>query len=291
MVILPASAATEAALHALETEAGHGFAGSCIVVEVGETITPAEDTCYELHFDSTSDDSTFTIDASGAANVAIFAQHFPTEFERDTHYLQDASGTDIEPAAEEGAGDGHAHGHDHGSGQASCGCESQEADHPFAINCTDVATIRSAGQTLLACNGGVPAASACEDAVATDPTCQIAFFVIQAHHDHCPHDTLVRRRSRSHQRTASLACTWLAWRMADVWRGCGARCLRARTTDHRRGVAVPRLGELLLGMRHHAPVRPGAVRVPRHRLLEHDGCRDEPRHPRRGVHRWRRVLL
>ena len=203
MVVLPATAATEAALHALETEADHSFATTCIVVQSGGTITPAEDTCYELHFDSSATDSTFTIDVSGAANIAIFAQHFPTEFERDTHYLRDGS-TDIEPVAQLG-GDGHDHGHDHGGGGATCGCESQEADHPFTINCTDVATIRSAGQTLLACNGGVPAESACKDAVPTDPTCQIAFFVIQSHHDHCPHDTLVRRHPRSHQRTGSPA--------------------------------------------------------------------------------------
>ena len=128
----------------------------------------------------------------------------------DTHYFRDPSGTDIEPVAQESVGGGHDHGHDHGGGGSlSCGCESQEADHPFTINCTDVATIRSAGVTLSNCNGGVPAQSACEGAVATDPTCQIAFFVIQAHHDHCPHDTLVRRVPRSHQRPASLALRML----------------------------------------------------------------------------------
>ena len=107
-------------------------------------------------------------------------------------------------------GGGHDHGLDHGGSRASCGCESQEADHPFAINCTDAAT----GATLAACNGGVPAASACEDAVATDPTCQIAFFILSAHHDHCPHDTLVRRHPRSHQRTRS--------RLPHAWRASRA---------------------------------------------------------------------
>ena len=218
LVALPATDASEAALHALEAEAAHSFETTCIVVEAGETITPMADTCYELHFDANADDSTYPVDASGAANIAFFAQHFPTEFERDTHYFQDASGTDIEPMAQVsiGGGDAHDHGHDHGGGQASCGCESQEADHPFTINCTDVATIRSAGETLLACNGGVPASSACEDAVATDPTCQIAFFVIQAHHDHCPHDTLVRRYPRSHERSASRACAWLTFGVPAV---------------------------------------------------------------------------
>ena len=119
MVILPASAATEAALHASEAEAAHGFETTCIEVTSGGTITPAEDTCYTLVFDATSDDSTYTIDASGTAAIVIFAQHFPTEFERDTHYLYDASGADVEPVSQEsaGGGGGHDHGHDHGGGQ------------------------------------------------------------------------------------------------------------------------------------------------------------------------------
>ena len=41
----------------------------------------------------------------------VFAEHVPTEFENDMHYLQDAAGEDVEPLVEDG-GD-HA-GHDHG---------------------------------------------------------------------------------------------------------------------------------------------------------------------------------
>ena len=85
------------------------------MVQAGGTITPAVGTCYELHFDASSADSTFTIDASGATNVAIFTEHVPTEFERDTHYLRGASGVDVEPAAEAAA----ASRHDHGDGTAS----------------------------------------------------------------------------------------------------------------------------------------------------------------------------
>ena len=47
-----------------------------------------------------------------ALRIAVFAQHVPTEFERDQHYLKDSAGTDIEPVAQEGA-DAHAHD-DHG---------------------------------------------------------------------------------------------------------------------------------------------------------------------------------
>ena len=55
----------------------------------------------------------------------VFAEHVPTEFENDMHYLQDAAGEDVEPLVEEGGHDGHDHGrrrlddnsgHDHGGG-------------------------------------------------------------------------------------------------------------------------------------------------------------------------------
>ena len=52
----------------------------------------------------TGADSTWTIDTTGISALAFYAQHVPTEFERDTHYLFDASRTDIEPAAELGGG-------------------------------------------------------------------------------------------------------------------------------------------------------------------------------------------
>ena len=76
--MLPATAATDAALQGLATEAAHSFNTTCIPVMSGGTITPAADTCYLLTFNATATDSTFMIDASGAANLAFFAQHFPT---------------------------------------------------------------------------------------------------------------------------------------------------------------------------------------------------------------------
>merc|ERR1719428_1010293 len=85
---------------------------SCMVVEDSESMTPAsEGSCFELHV-GTGDDSTFTINTAGISALAVYAQHVPIEFERDTHYLYDSSSTDIEPVAEESGG-GHA-GHDHG---------------------------------------------------------------------------------------------------------------------------------------------------------------------------------
>ena len=79
------------------------------------TAIAAEGSCFELHV-GTGDDSSYTIDTTGMSGLAVFAQHVPIEFERDQHYLKDSSGTDIEPKAQEGAGehDHGAHGDEHG---------------------------------------------------------------------------------------------------------------------------------------------------------------------------------
>ena len=75
-------------------------------------IVPSTSTCYELHFDTSVDTSTYDIDVTGVNFVAIFTAHSPYEFEADMHYLQDANG-DVEPTFEVSTTDDH-HGHDHG---------------------------------------------------------------------------------------------------------------------------------------------------------------------------------
>jgi len=101
----------------------------CPEIEDTETITPVDGgSCFELHT-GTGDDSTYNIDSSNIDAMAIFAQHVPTEFERDKHYLADASDADVEPIAQEPEPGAHAHGrrleedahagHDHGGGGAT----------------------------------------------------------------------------------------------------------------------------------------------------------------------------
>ena len=114
IVLIPTDSPTAETLEALE-ETGEslitGDAGT--IIEDGETMTPvAGGSCFELHVGS-GDDSTFTINTTGITGLAIYAQHVPTEFERDRHYLYDSNGTDIEPIAQEGGG-GHHHHHGHG---------------------------------------------------------------------------------------------------------------------------------------------------------------------------------
>ena len=117
LVLIPTDSPTEEAMHSAEEAAGEMIEGdSCIVVEDGESMTSiaADGSCFELHV-GTGDDSTYTIDTTGLTGISVYAQHVPTEFERDKHYLLDSAGEDVEPAAQESSG-AHDHGHhdDHG---------------------------------------------------------------------------------------------------------------------------------------------------------------------------------
>ena len=114
IVLIPTDSPTGETLEALEEKGESLIEGDAVtIIEDGETMTPvAGGSCFELHVGSGAD-STFTINTSGISGLAIYAQHVPTEFERDRHYLYDSKGTDIEPIAEEGGG-GHHHHHGHG---------------------------------------------------------------------------------------------------------------------------------------------------------------------------------
>jgi len=100
MAVLPASDATEAALHGLEIEGGHSLNMTCTEVASGGVITPMEDKCYLLRFKQDWWQSLYSIEATGQAHLAFFTEHVPTEFENTAHYLKDDHGDDIEPVAE-----------------------------------------------------------------------------------------------------------------------------------------------------------------------------------------------
>jgi hypothetical protein len=116
LVLIPTDAPTAVMMESGEEGAGSLIAGeTCAVIEDGASMTPAaEGSCFELHVGA-GDDSTFTIDTSGISGVAVYAQHLPTEFERDRHYLHDSSGAEVEPIAQESAGgDRHDQHDEHG---------------------------------------------------------------------------------------------------------------------------------------------------------------------------------
>ena len=138
LVVLPASAGTDAAFTALKAEGNHSMGMHCTEVEAGGVIKPMEDACYELHFDARMWQSLFLINTTGTSYAAIFTQHAPTEFLRvNETYLRDEHGCDVEPVhthpasaaavatvvATADSHEGHNHrrrlseheGHDHGS--------------------------------------------------------------------------------------------------------------------------------------------------------------------------------
>jgi hypothetical protein len=116
LVIIPTATPTEATMEALKYDGSDMLGGTCTVVNDGGSMTPATGgSCFKLTVDASKDDSTFTINTAGITGIAVYAQHVPTEFERDAHYLYTGSGAskvDIEPVAQEASGGGgHSHGH------------------------------------------------------------------------------------------------------------------------------------------------------------------------------------
>ncbi len=131
IVLIPTNTPTEEVMHSLEGGVEALMDGdSCTVVEDGEAMASiaTDGSCFELHV-GTGDDSTYTIDTTGLTGLAVFAQHVPTEFERDQHYLKDSAGADIEPTAQEGA-EGHHHDHGHGS-EGEGEIEAEEGEEEF----------------------------------------------------------------------------------------------------------------------------------------------------------------
>jgi len=182
LVAIPASEASAQALAAASGKGTEAMALSCEAVNSGGTITPAENKCYKLVFDQSSDQSMYTVNAAGVTAIAFFGQHLPTEFEETEHYFKDTTGTDIEPVAQEPDG---GHGHDHGHGgpdawKSMCVCQAKQND--WKLDCTNKAKIEEAVSKL-------DADSSC---AAEDPSgyCTMYYHVMQAHHDHCLHDSL-----------------------------------------------------------------------------------------------------
>jgi len=100
LAAIPVTSATESGLHGAEADGIASLGKACTDVQHAGVITPASGRCYKLVFHQNVWQSLFKIDASSATAVAFFAEHVPTEFEATAHYLKDASGEDIEPAAE-----------------------------------------------------------------------------------------------------------------------------------------------------------------------------------------------
>ena len=152
LVLIPTATPDEATMHSLEGGVEALIEGDCTVVEDGETMSNIAETgtCFELHV-GTGDDSTFNMDTTGLSGLAIYAQHVPTEFERDQHYLKDSTGADIEPVAQEGGGDHGHHGHgDHDDHDDEAVCHDpethQDTEHTDRESCEAAGNIWMAGE-------------------------------------------------------------------------------------------------------------------------------------------------
>ena len=92
---------TDAALEGVEETADTAMGGTCASVVSGATVTvSASGGCYALRFNQKLHTTQIALDTTNVAHIAIFAQHVPTEFERDAHYLKDLHGEDVEPVHE-----------------------------------------------------------------------------------------------------------------------------------------------------------------------------------------------
>jgi len=112
LAAIPVASATQQTLTGAETKGTSALGLQCVEVQSGGVIKAMEGKCYKLVFAQQSQQSLFTIDASGVQAIAFFAEHLPTEFEATAHYFKDTTGVDIEPAAQvPDGGDAHSHGH------------------------------------------------------------------------------------------------------------------------------------------------------------------------------------
>ena len=138
--------------------------GPCnTVVNTGGAILKptAAGACYTLTF-PTDENTDFhaTINTMGVDNVAFFAEHGPTEFERDTHYLMSNGMTAQEMIDTTGGATLSS-----GLGPVEPGAETDAAEYNCKLLKNDSSQVK---------------------------VCAQAFLIIQAHHDYCPHDTLTR---------------------------------------------------------------------------------------------------
>lgn len=66
---------------------------------------------YQLVFDSSKDETAFTVKISTPGTYVFFTEHMPTEFEGSEHFFKDAQNEDVEPIATEPEETGHHHHH------------------------------------------------------------------------------------------------------------------------------------------------------------------------------------
>ena len=113
------STANAAGLHAVEEAAEGDLNGTLTTALPGAVLTL--NTAHKLQLDSDSWITIFKFPVAAESNIAVFAQHFPTEFsDKLSSVIRNDHAEDLSPSAtEECAGDGHDHGDDHDDEESS----------------------------------------------------------------------------------------------------------------------------------------------------------------------------
>ena len=97
MAVLAAGSSTFFELSALRTKANAALGASTFTnVTSGQTIQVSDHQYSILTFDVDFYQTMYKMNLTGVPHVAIFTEHFPTEFEADTHFFKDEEGSDIE---------------------------------------------------------------------------------------------------------------------------------------------------------------------------------------------------
>jgi len=99
LLLLPAANGSAEALEALEHDAHTRWEQSWTQAPAGSTLQIGG--AYDLIFNAHSWVSHFRMNVSAPGHVALFAQHLPTEFESNFHYLRTSRGADVEPVLQE----------------------------------------------------------------------------------------------------------------------------------------------------------------------------------------------
>ena len=99
MVIYDEIAAGHDELEAREDSGDTAIGGACTTAKIRDSVLTPDSGCVNLEFDNTWHTTPFKINTTGIDAISIFAEHVPTEFERDAHYLKDLHGDDVKPKA------------------------------------------------------------------------------------------------------------------------------------------------------------------------------------------------
>ena len=98
LIIRTAASDTQEGLEAQHEFVDHNWEAPMKEVHPGDVLRP--DNSYVLNFDQESPSSLFQIQVEPGTHVAFFAEHLPSEFEKNLHFLTTEGGEEVHPTVE-----------------------------------------------------------------------------------------------------------------------------------------------------------------------------------------------